>query len=320
MPGALEPGSSISHYRVISSLGVGGMGEVYKAHDTNLDRPVALKILPPELVRNDDRVRRFVQEAKSASSLNHPHIVTIHEIGRADGPQPLHFIAMELIDGLTLKQKIHQENTDLRTLLVYLSQAAEGLAKAHAAGIIHRDLKPENIMITRDGYAKVLDFGLAKLSIRKGADGGTDAPTEAREQTREGSVLGTVAYMSPEQVQGKVVDHRSDIFSFGCMLYEAATRRRAFEADSDIDIMHMIVHDKPLAVDEINPNVPSELRRMIRRCLAKEPEKRYQSMKDLAIELADMVEEFDQLSASASSHTSASVSISAPSLPSAWKR
>ena len=306
MPGALEPGSSISHYRIISAIGSGGMGEVYKAHDTNLDRPVALKILPPELVRNDDRVRRFVQEAKSASSLNHPHIVTIHEIGTSDS---IYFIAMELIDGLTLKSRI--QDTDLKTLLVYLSQAAEGLAKAHAAGIVHRDLKPENIMITRDGYAKVLDFGLAKLSIRIGSEGTTRAPTEAREQTREGAVLGTVAYMSPEQVQGRVVDHRSDIFSFGCILYEVATKRRAFDADSDIDLMHKIVHDKPAPVDELNPSVPAELRRMIRRCLAKEPDRRYQSMKDVAIELADMVEEFDQLSASTSS---ASVSISSPAV------
>jgi serine/threonine protein kinase len=309
MPGALEPGSSISHYRIVASLGAGGMGEVYKAHDTNLDRAVALKVLPPELVKNDDRVRRFMQEAKSASSLNHPHIVTIHEIGHADS---IHFIAMELIDGQTLRSKIHSGDTDLKSLLFYLAQAADGLAKAHAAGIVHRDLKPENIMVTRDGYAKVLDFGLAKLSARKGAEGGSHATTEAREQTREGAVLGTVAYMSPEQVQGKVVDHRSDIFSFGCILYEAATRRRAFDADSDIDVMHKIVHDKPAPIDEINPNVPAELRRMIRRCLAKEPDKRYQSIKDIAIELNDIVEEFDALSASASSR---SISVSSPSIP-----
>jgi serine/threonine protein kinase/Tol biopolymer transport system component len=286
---------------------MGGMGEVYRAHDSNLDRAVALKILPPELVRNDDRVRRFVQEAKSASSLNHPHIVTIHEIGTADS---IHYIAMELVDGHTLKSKIHREATELKTLLVYLAQAAEGLAKAHAAGIVHRDLKPENIMITRDGYAKVLDFGLAKLTIR--SEGGTNAPTEARNHTREGAVMGTVAYMSPEQVQGKIVDHRSDIFSFGCILYEAATRRRPFEADSDIDVMHQIVHDKPLPVDEINPSAPAELRRIIRRCLAKEPDKRFQSMKDVAIDLADIVDEFDKLSAST---TSASVSGSSPIAP-----
>ena len=296
----LEPGTTISHYRIIGPLGAGGMGEVYRAHDSILDRAVALKILPPELVRNDDRVRRFVQEAKSASSLNHPHIVTIHEIGTAG---TIHYIAMELVDGLTLSSKIHSEGTDLKMLLVHLSQAAEGLAKAHAAGIVHRDLKPENIMVTRDGYAKVLDFGLAKLTTR--SEGGTNAPTQARNHTRDGAVLGTVAYMSPEQVQGKAVDHRSDIFSFGSILYEAATSRRPFEADSDIDVMHRIVHDKPVPVDEINPRAPAELRRVIRRCLAKEPDKRYQSMKDVANDLVEIVDEFDELSAST---TSASVS------------
>ena len=301
-----EPGTSISRYRVIAPLGAGGMGEVYKAHDLTLDRTLALKILPPELVRNDERVRRFVQEAKSASSLNHPNIVTIYDIGQhapsADGGEAVHYIAMELIDGATLKRKIHSDDTDLRTLLAYLAQAAEGLAKAHAAGIIHRDLKPENIMVTRDGYAKVLDFGLAKLNVKRSAETTTD-PTAVQDNTREGTLLGTVGYMSPEQVQGKSVDQRSDIFSFGSILYEAATKRRPFEADSDIDIMHKIVHDKPPAIDEINPAVPAELRRLIRRCLAKDPEKRHQSMKNLSLELMEIVEEFEQLSASGSSRT-----------------
>jgi eukaryotic-like serine/threonine-protein kinase len=291
------------------------MGEVYKAHDNRLERSVALKILPPGLVKNDERLRRFIQEAKSASSLNHPHIVTIHEIGEAsistDGDEtnpPIHYIAMELIDGVTLKHRIHRDEIDLRTLLGYLVQAAEGLAKAHAAGIVHRDLKPENIMVTRDGFAKVLDFGLAKLSVKKSASEASEDRTAVKEETREGAILGTVAYMSPEQVQGKIVDHRSDIFSFGAILYEAATRRRPFDADSDVDVMHKIMHDKPTPVDEIAPNVPAELRRMIRRCLAKDPDKRYQSMKDLALELDEIVDEFEVLSASASSRTSGSVS------------
>jgi eukaryotic-like serine/threonine-protein kinase len=325
MPTTFEPGTSLSHYRVIAPIGAGGMGEVYKAQDLTLERTIALKILPPELVRNDERVRRFVQEAKSASSLNHPNIVTIHEIGQAetsssgneDG-RPIHYIAMELIDGTTLGNRIHGGDTDLRTLLVYLAQAAEGLAKAHGAGIIHRDLKPENIMITRDGYAKVLDFGLAKLSVKKSADA-TNDPTALRDDTRQGVLLGTVAYMSPEQVKARVVDHRSDVFSFGSILYEAATRRRPFEADSDIDVMHRIVHDKPVPVDEINPAVPAELRRMIRRCLAKDPERRYQSMKDLSIELSEIVDEFDELSASASSR-SISGSISGETLPPPLRR
>lgn len=298
----IEPGTTLAHYRIIAPVGAGGMGEVYKAHDLTLDRTLALKILPPELVRNEERVRRFMQEARSASSLNHPNIVTIYEVGQTDS---IHYIAMELIDGATLKRKIHGD-TDLRTLLGYLAQAAEGLAKAHAAGIIHRDLKPENIMVTRDGYAKVLDFGLAKLAIKRLPDETKDATIE-RGDTREGVLLGTVGYMSPEQVQAKQVDHRSDIFSFGAILFEAATKRRPFEADSDIDIMHKIVHDKPPAIDEINPAVPAELRRLIRRCLAKDPEKRHQSMKNLSLELMEIVEEFEQLSASESSQ-SASVS------------
>ena len=310
MATTLEAGTAVSHYRVIGPLGAGGMGEVYKAHDNHLERVVALKILPPSLVRNDERVRRFMQEAKAASSLNHPHIVTIHEIGEAHDDvngHPIHYIAMELVDGVTLKRKIHQDDTDLRTLLTYLAQAADGLAKAHAAGIVHRDLKPENIMVTRDGFAKVLDFGLAKLNVKKSSESSVEK-TAVRDETREGAVLGTVAYMSPEQVQGKVVDHRSDIFSFGAILYEAAARRRPFEADSDVDVMHKIMHEKPVPVDEITVTVPAELRRLIRRCLAKDPDRRYQSMKDLALELSEIVDEFEELSASASSRTSASLS------------
>lgn len=311
MATTLSSGWSVSHYRIVSRLGAGGMGEVYQAHDASLERPVALKILPPELVRNEDRVRRFVQEAKSASALSHPHIVTIYEIGeappRGDGEEgrPIHFIAMELIDGRTLRNRIDDSETELRDLVRWLSQAAEGLAKAHAAGIIHRDLKPENIMITRDGYAKVLDFGLAKLTEPPGQ--GTNAPTAVREMTGQGVVMGTVSYMSPEQVQGKLLDHRSDIFSFGCILYEAATRTRPFQGDTHVDTMHEILHAQPAAVREINPEVPSELRRMVRRCLAKDPDRRYQSMKDLAIELSELVEDWGELSQKESSRSSGSV-------------
>ncbi|MEO8217937.1 MAG: protein kinase [Acidobacteriota bacterium] len=306
---ALRTGDSLSHFRIVAPLGSGGMGEVYKAMDDSLERLVALKILPNELVRNSERLRRFVQEAKSASSLSHPNIVHIYEIGEAvpssgDGQaagNPLYFIAMELIDGRTLKGEIHEEHAELRTLVGWLAQVADGLAKAHAAGIVHRDLKPDNVMITRDGFAKVLDFGLAKLTEKRNAAGETNAPTAVRERTREGAVMGTIGYMSPEQVQGKSVDHRSDIFSFGCILYEAATRTRPFDGDSDVDVLHKILHDKPQPVDELNPNVPTELRRVIRRCLAKDVDRRYQSMKDLSIELAEVVEEWDELSVSISS-------------------
>src|SRR5437773_8336522 len=208
MSRTLEPGSHISHYRVVGPLGAGGMGEVYLAQDLSLERNVALKVLPPHLIRNEERVRRFVLEAKSASSLSHPNIVTIYEIGQdavrsregetsaEAAASPVHFISMELVSGETLAAKIHHEKTDLRTLLGYLAQAAEGLAKAHAAGIVHRDLKPSNIMVSKDGFAKILDFGLAKLTEKQSADPDvTSAPTMVADATDAGAVLGTAGYM-----------------------------------------------------------------------------------------------------------------------------
>ncbi len=320
MSAALQPGSSISHYRIVSRLGAGGMGEVYLARDETLERSVAIKIIPPERVGSEERIRRFVQEAKSASALNHPNIVTIHEIGRAEvssdgvaapvaGAAPLqsiHFIAMELVSGQTLRHLIHDERADLRTLLGYLAQAADGLARAHASGIVHRDIKPENIMVTKDGFAKILDFGLAKLVERREATPeATDLPTATKESTREGVLLGTISYMSPEQVQGRAVDHLADVFAFGCVLYEAATRRRAFSAETDVETLHKILKETPAPIEELNPDVPAVLRRLIRRCLAKNPDQRLQSMKDLSLELAEIVEEFETLSASESSGSGA---------------
>jgi Tol biopolymer transport system component len=293
------------------------MGEVYLARDESLDRSIALKILPPDLVKNEERVRRFVQEAKSASSLSHPHIVTIHEIGQADvDGQPVHYIAMELVSGRTLKDLIHTDKADLRTLVRYLAQAADGLAKAHAAGLVHRDLKPENIMVTSDGFAKVLDFGLAKL-VEQGAGGGETA-TAFGSPTGAGTILGTVGYMSPEQVQGKAVDHRSDIFSLGCVLYEAATRRRPFQADSDVETLHQILKDAPPPVDELNPEVPADFRKVIRRCLAKSPDRRWQSMKDVAIDLAEIDETYETLSVSTGSGTTTSAIGAVRDKPRSW--
>ncbi len=310
MTKTLQPEDIIAQYRVVGPLGAGGMGEVYLAQDQSLERNVALKVLPPDVVRNEDRVRRFMQEAKSASSLNHPNIITIYEIGAekvksSSGSEtgPLQFISMELVSGKTLGAKIHDEKTDLRTLLGYLAQAAEGIAKAHAAGIVHRDLKPGNIMVSDDGFTKVLDFGLAKLTEKRLESASATAMTEIADLTSEGAVIGTVHYMSPEQVQAKAVDHRSDIFSFGVLLYEATTRRRPFVADSNVETMHKILHDKPQPIEEINPQAPAELRRLIRRCLAKAPDQRLQSMKDLAIELREIVDEYESLSASATSAT-----------------
>jgi serine/threonine protein kinase len=327
MSASLERGVALSHYRILSALGAGGMGEVYEARDERLDRAVALKVLPHEVVQNEDRVRRFVQEAKSASGLNHPHIVTIYDIGHADPERsnagetpgrPVHYIAMELVRGLTLRDKIHREQAPLKDMLRWMAQVAEGMAKAHDAGIVHRDLKPENVMISNDGFAKILDFGLAKLTERKTPVESSAGSATAVRNTREGAVLGTVGYMSPEQVQGRVVDSRSDVFSFGCMLYEATTRQKPFEADSDIETMHRILNATPQPVAELNPEVPSELRKMIRRCLAKDPERRYQSMKDLSLELFDLVEDFDELSVSTSSRSSSgsgSVAALAPRRP-----
>ncbi|HET9299461.1 MAG TPA: protein kinase, partial [Candidatus Polarisedimenticolaceae bacterium] len=306
----LEPEDVVARYRVVGPLGAGGMGEVYLAQDQSLDRKVALKVLPPALVRDEERVRRFVLEAKSASSLSHPNIVTIYEIGQdlvrnregspaAAGEVP--FISMELVQGKTVSTLVHDERTDLRTLLGYLAQAADGVAKAHAAGIVHRDLKPGNIMVSSDGFAKVLDFGLAKLTENTVSDAdATSAPTRA-EVTGAGRVLGSAGYMSPEQVRGIPVDARSDVFSFGCVLYEAATRQAPFTSDSAVETMHKILHDRPVPIEERNPSCPGELRRLIRRCLAKAPDQRLQSMKDVAIELREIVEEWDSLSATVSS-------------------
>jgi Tol biopolymer transport system component len=303
----LHPDDQISHFRVVGLLGAGGMGEVYAARDEKLERNVALKVLPPGLVRNEERVRRFIAEAKSASSLNHPNIVTIYEIGhdvvKTGDPAPeasVHFISMELVTGETLTRKIHVEKEDLRALVGYIAQAAEGVARAHAAGIVHRDLKPGNILVADDGLVKVLDFGLAKLVERQpGSESSmTSAPTEAP-HTGEGVVMGTVGYMSPEQVQAKPTDHRSDIFSMGCILYEAATRRRPFDADTDVEIMHRILKDDPRPVEAQNPAAPTEVRKLIRRCLAKNADQRFQSMKDLAMDLREIVEEWDSLGAAA---------------------
>src|SRR5439155_2965970 len=230
--------------------GAGGMGEVYLAHDTQLDRKVALKILPAEVAANRNRMERFIREAKAAAALNHPNIAHIYEIGEHDGTN---FIAMEFIDGLTLRELIRND-TDLRKLLRHLQHAAEGLAKAHAAGIVHRDLKPENIMVTRDGHAKILDFGLAKLIERPQSATSGETPSDVatailQQHSTPGVVLGTVGYMSPEQAQGKTkeIDHRSDIFSFGCILYEAATRRKAFEGKDAIDSLNKIIREQPPA-------------------------------------------------------------------------
>jgi serine/threonine-protein kinase len=288
----ITAGTKLGRYEVRSKIGEGGMGEVYLAQDTKLDRKVALKILPADLAANQDRMRRFVQEAKAAAALNHPNIATIHEIGESDD---VNFIAMEFIDGVTLREKIHQEQTELGKLLRFLQHAAEGLAKAHAAGIVHRDLKPDNIMVTRDGHAKVLDFGLAKLietqtSSGLNADSSDVATAIIQQYSTPGAILGTVGYMSPEQAQGmtRKIDQRSDIFSFGCILYEAATGHQPFEGKDTIDSLNKIIREQVRPISSLNPTAPADLQRIVRRCLAKDPDERFQSIKEVAIELREL--------------------------------
>ncbi|MGQ0762497.1 MAG: protein kinase domain-containing protein [Acidobacteriota bacterium] len=291
----IAAGTRLGRYEIRSKLGEGGMGEVYLTQDTKLDRKVALKILPAELAANQDRMRRFVQEAKAAAALNHPNIATIHEIGESDG---VNYIAMEFIDGTTLREKIHQEQTDLRKLLRFLQHVAEGLVKAHAAGIVHRDLKSDNVMITRDGHAKILDFGLAKLIEQppiSGGDSSEVATAVMPQHSTPGAVMGTVGYMSPEQAQGKTkeIDQRSDIFSFGCILFEAVTGKKPFEGDSIVKSLHMVIYEPAPSLTEFNPSAPTELQRIVRRCLAKDPDERYQSIKEVAIELKQLRRELE---------------------------
>jgi serine/threonine-protein kinase len=290
---SLAPNTSLDHFEIRSLLGRGGMGEVYLAEDTRLHRKVALKILPAAVATDQDRMRRFEQEAQAAAALNHPNIAHIYEIGAAAG---VNFIAMEFVDGVTLRAKIHSEHAELRKLLKYLQQVAEGLAKAHTVGIVHRDLKPDNIMITRDNYAKILDFGLAKLvEPQRPLSVDSVAASEAgtaimAQQSLAGIVMGTAGYMSPEQALGRVkeIDQRSDVFSFGCILFEAATGHKPFEGQDILDSLHKIVHAPTPQIKETNPSAPHELQRIVRRCLAKDPDERYQTIKDAALELKEV--------------------------------
>ena len=285
---SLPPKTQLGRYEIRSLLGAGGMGEVYLAQDTSLIRKVALKVLPAEVASNQDRMRRFKQEATAAASLNHPSIAHIYEIGEESG---LNFIAMEYVDGSTLRQKIHEPEEELSKLLRILQHVAEGLAKAHDAGIVHRDLKPDNIMITSDGHAKILDFGLAKLIEQQTSTSSvsSEEPTILQHST-PGVILGTMGYMSPEQAQGKSkdIDNRSDIFSFGCILFEAITGQKAFSGKDHIEALNKIIREPVPPLAAFNPNAPADLQRIVRRCLAKDPDQRYQNIKDVAIELKEV--------------------------------
>src|SRR6266700_760192 len=254
----LTAGTQLGRYEIRSKIGEGGMGEVYLAEDTQLKRRVALKILPPELATNDDRMRRFVQEAQAAAALNHPAIAHIYEIGEHDG---INFIAMEFVDGQTLRGLIHEPTRDLKRLLRYLQDAAEGLAK-----LVETILPDRSVNTPSDVATAIL-----------------------RQHSTPGTVLGTVGYMSPEQAQGRTndIDQRSDIFSLGCILYEAITGRRAFEGNDVIDSLNKIIREPPVPIAEFNPAAPADLQRIVRRCLAKDADERYQTIKDVAIELKE---------------------------------
>ena len=285
----------LGHYRIDSKLGEGGMGVVYRAFDTHLDRAVAIKVLRPDAVASPERKRRFVQEAKSASALNHPGIVHIYDIDTADLPGgPTDYIAMEFVPGTTLDQSIGRKGLPLKDTLNYGIQVANALARAHAAGIVHRDLKPANIIVGDDGRVKLLDFGLAKLAEKidgdaAGATATLTAPGSS--QTEEGVIVGTLSYMSPEQAEGKKVDGRSDIFSFGAVLYEMVTGQRAFEGPTKVATLFAILHKEPRPPSELALDLPPELERIIARCLRKEPERRAQSIADVQIALEELKDE-----------------------------
>jgi hypothetical protein len=272
----LAPSTRLGPYEIVSMLGAGGMGEVYRARDTRLRRDVALKILPADLANDPDRRQRFEHEARAAGGLNHPHLVAVFDVGEENG---LLYLVTELVDGESLRSLLKRGVPSVRQIIEIGAQVADGLAAAHAGGIVHRDLKPENIMLTRDGRAKILDFGLARQMAAPAASD----ETVTVNQTRTGVVMGTSGYMSPEQVRGELVDHRSDIFSLGSVLYEIATGRRAFQRDTAVASMYAILHDDPPPM--AGGKAPPALERIVMHCLEKNPERRFQSARDLAFHL-----------------------------------
>ncbi len=303
-------GRTLSHYKVLEEIRRGGMGVVYRAFDVDLDREVALKILTPDVLADPDRKRRFIQEAKAAAKLEHPHIGVVHEIGESDG---ITFIVMELIRGEMLRDTLDKERLPLARTLEIATEAAEGLARAHEEGIVHRDVKPSNIMLTRDGHAKVIDFGLAKLVVAPAEGEGSDVETLTR-GTDPGTVLGTVAYMSPEQARGQTINHRSDVFSFGVTLYEMLTGRVPFSGPSTMDTLQAVLREPapplPSLGADISNETAFEINHIVERCLAKESADRYQTMRDLVVDLRSVRRRLESGSTSAVSQTTPS--------PSSW--
>src|ERR1051325_9711805 len=276
-------GQTISHYSILEKLGSGAMGVVYKARDLHLDRFVAIKVLPADRIADPERKRRFIFEARAASALNHPNIITVHDVASQDD---MDYIVMEFVSGRSLDQRIGRKGLKLGEVLKYGAQIADALAAAHAVGIIHRDLKPGNIMVTESGLVKVLDFGLAKLS-----SSGPMAPTMTTPQTEEGAIVGTIAYMSPEQAEGKPLDLRSDIFSFGSVLYEMITGRQAFRGETKLSTLSAILGKDPLPPSSTAPDLPPELEKLVLRCLRKDPDRRLQHMGDIKLALTELKEE-----------------------------
>src|SRR5215475_8912689 len=305
----ITPGTRFNHYEVVSQLGAGGMGEVYLAEDPRLGRQVAIKVLPAEFARDSDRLRRFEQEARATSALNHPNILTVYDIGAHEGAP---YIVAELLEGEELSELIKHGEIAPRKAIDYARQIAEGLAAAHAKGVIHRDLKPENLFVTNNGRVKILDFGLAKLHPQQFGDIDKDAPTQKR-ITDPGVIMGTVGYMSPEQVRGQETDHRSDIFSFGVILYEMLTGQRAFRGASAIEVMNAILKEEPSELGELSMKIAPGLEKVLRRCLEKKPEHRFHSAHDLGFAL-------EAVESSSSSASNQSIVASAPDTTTFAKR
>jgi Tol biopolymer transport system component len=279
-------GTSLGHYRILRSLGQGGMGEVYAAQDLTLDRTIALKVLTSSLATQPDALERFEREAKAVAALSHPGIVTLHSFEESNG---VHFITMELVDGAPLSTRIPPHGLPFDELLRTGIELSDAVAAAHERGVFHRDLKPANVLVTKDGHVKILDFGLAKLQEAQGLT--AEGPT--RQLTGEGRIVGTVAYMSPEQAEGREVDHRTDIFSLGVMLYQMATGHLPFQGDTAMSVLSAVLKENPRSATELNPALPSAFPRVLKTCLQKDPERRYQSAKDLRNELRTLKEELD---------------------------